>query len=54
MTGVQTCALPSYNPGLMVGMMEALGATAVPMAYDKVYSALQTGIIDGAENNWPS
>ena len=39
---------------LMVGMMEALGATAVPMAYDKVYSALQTGIIDGAENNWPS
>lgn len=39
---------------LMVGMMEALGATAVPMAYDKVYSALQTIIIDGAENNWPS
>lgn len=39
---------------LMVGMIEALGASAVPMAYDKVYSALQTGLIDGAENNWPS
>jgi TRAP-type C4-dicarboxylate transport system substrate-binding protein len=24
------------------------------MAYGEVYSALQTGVIDGAENNWPS
>ena len=32
---------------LMVGMIEALGASAVPMAYDKVYSALQTGVCDG-------
>ncbi len=35
-------------------MVEALGGTAVPMTYDKVYSALETGQIDGAENNWPS
>lgn len=39
---------------LMGRMVEFLGGTAVPMAYDQVYSALQTGRIDGAENNWPS
>lgn len=39
---------------MMAEMVEALGAIAVPMAYDQVYSALQRGIIDGAENNWPS
>jgi len=39
---------------LMVGLVEALGASATPMPYSEVYSALQTGVIDGAENNWPS
>lgn len=39
---------------LMVDMVEALGATAVPIAFDSVYSSLETDIIDGAENNWPS
>jgi len=37
-----------------VKMVNALGAVATPMAYGEVYSALQTGVIDGAENNWPS
>lgn len=39
---------------LMKSMVEALGALAVPMAYDEVYSALERGDIDAAENNWPS
>ena len=39
---------------LMVGLVEALGAVATPLAFGEVYSALQTGVIDGAENNWPS
>lgn len=39
---------------LMIAMVEALGASAVPMAYEDVYSALETGKIDAAENNWPS
>ncbi len=39
---------------LMVGLVEALGAVATPMPFGEVYSAIQTGIIDGAENNWPS
>lgn len=39
---------------LMVAAIEALGAIPVPMSYADVYSGLQTGEIDGAENNWPS
>ena len=39
---------------IMVNMVNALGAIATPMPFGEVYSALQTGVIDGAENNWPS
>ncbi len=39
---------------LMVDMVEALGASPTPMPYGEVYSAIQTNVIDGAENNWPS
>ena len=39
---------------LMVGMVKALGANPTPMPFGEVYGALQTGAIDGAENNWPS
>lgn len=39
---------------VFVDMMSALGANATPMPYGEVYSAIQTGVIDGAENNWPS
>ncbi|NQT60547.1 MAG: TRAP transporter substrate-binding protein [Bacteroidetes bacterium] len=39
---------------LMVGLVESLGAVATPMPFGEVYSAIQTGVIDGAENNWPS
>jgi TRAP-type C4-dicarboxylate transport system substrate-binding protein len=35
-------------------MANALGANGVAMGYDQVFSALQTGVIDGAENNPPS
>lgn len=37
-----------------VEIMDALGINATPMAYGEVYSAIQTGVIDGAENNYPS
>lgn len=37
-----------------VDMVEAFDGSATPMAYSEVYSALQTGVIDGAENNLPS
>lgn len=39
---------------VVLDMMEALGAEPVPLAFEEVYSALQTGVIDGAENNFPS
>jgi tripartite ATP-independent transporter DctP family solute receptor len=39
---------------LMVGLVESFGAVAQPMPFGEVYSALQTGVIDGAENNYPS
>lgn len=35
-------------------LIAALGASATPMPYGEVYSGLQTGVIDGAENNSPS
>ncbi|MCR8633825.1 MULTISPECIES: TRAP transporter substrate-binding protein [Paenibacillus] len=37
-----------------IDLMSALGANATPMAYGEVFSALQTGVIDAAENNYPS
>ena len=39
---------------IFVDMVSALGANATPMPYGEVYSSIQTGVIDGAENNWPS
>lgn len=39
---------------VFVDMVNAIGANATPMPYGEVYSGLQTGVIDGAENNWPS
>jgi tripartite ATP-independent transporter DctP family solute receptor len=41
------------NP-IFVDMVNALGGNGVAMGYDQVFSALQTGVIDGAENNMPS
>jgi tripartite ATP-independent transporter DctP family solute receptor len=37
-----------------VSMMRALGANATPMPAGEVFTGLKTGLIDGAENNWPS
>lgn len=34
-----------------IDMIEAMGGSATPMAYGEVYTALQSGVLDGAENN---
>ncbi|WP_374408475.1 TRAP transporter substrate-binding protein [Pelagerythrobacter sp.] len=39
---------------LYVAMINAMGANAVPIPYNEVYQSLAQGVIDGAENNWPS
>jgi tripartite ATP-independent transporter DctP family solute receptor len=41
------------NP-LFVDTMNAMGGNGIAMGYGEVFSALQTGVIDGAENNPPS
>ena len=37
------------NDPVMVGMVEGLGASATPVSFGELYSALQTGVVDGAE-----
>jgi len=39
---------------LWVALLEAMGANATPMPFGEVYTALKTGLVDGAENNYPS
>jgi tripartite ATP-independent transporter DctP family solute receptor len=39
---------------VMIDSMKALGANGVPVAWGELYTALQTGVVDGAENNHPS
>jgi tripartite ATP-independent transporter DctP family solute receptor len=39
---------------LSVAMIEAMGANATPMGMGEVYTAIKTGLVDGAENNIPS
>jgi len=39
---------------LMMALVTALGATPVPMGVGDIYASLQSGKIDGAENNIPS
>ncbi|HEY7459964.1 MAG TPA: TRAP transporter substrate-binding protein [Xanthobacteraceae bacterium] len=41
------------NP-VFVDSMNALGGNGVAMGYDQLINALQTGVVDGAENNYPS
>lgn len=39
---------------LWVSLVNAMGSTAVPIPYGEVYTALKTGLVDAAENNYPS
>jgi len=39
---------------LWVATIGALGASATPVPYAEVYTGLKTGLIDAAENNYPS
>ncbi|MFH6602548.1 TRAP transporter substrate-binding protein [Maribacter algicola] len=42
------------NDQMSVEMVNTLGASATPMAYGELYTALQQNVVDGAENNIPS
>jgi tripartite ATP-independent transporter DctP family solute receptor len=41
------------NP-VFVDTMNALGGNGVAMGFDQLVNAMQTGVVDGAENNYPS
>jgi len=45
----RTMAIPAH-----MKIVEALGATAIPIAWTETYTALQTGVVDGQENAIPS
>jgi len=51
---LQGLRMRTQQSQVVLDMMDALGAEPVPMAFEEVYSSLQTGVIDGAENNFPS
>ena len=41
------------NP-LFVDTMNALGGNGIAMGFDQLFNAMQTGVVDGAENNFPT
>src|SRR4026209_1101844 len=41
------------NP-VFVDTMNSLGGNGVAMGFDQLINAMQTGVVDGAENNYPS
>lgn len=42
------------NNNLYTAMISAMGGNPSPMAFAEVQQALKTGVVDGAENNFPS
>ena len=42
------------NSQVAINMVNTLGGSATPMAYGELYTAIQQGVVDGAENNPPS
>lgn len=42
------------NNQMAINMVNSLGGAATPMAYGELYTAIQQGVVDGAENNPPS
>lgn len=39
---------------MAIEMIQAMGASATPIAWGELYTSLQQGVVDGAENNPPS
>ncbi|MBR4670558.1 MAG: TRAP transporter substrate-binding protein [Butyrivibrio sp.] len=56
-TSIEDCVgmnIRVQESAIMADMISALGANPVEIVYSDVYSALEQGIVDAAENNWPS
>ncbi len=42
------------NNQMAINMVNSMGGSATPLSYGELYTALQQGVVDGAENNEPS
>ncbi|MDA9885758.1 TRAP transporter substrate-binding protein [bacterium] len=42
------------NNQMAIKMVNSMGGSATPLAYGELYTAIQQGVVDGAENNPPS
>ncbi|UMB61853.1 TRAP transporter substrate-binding protein [Lutibacter sp. A80] len=42
------------NNQMAINMVNSMGGSATPLSYSELYTALQQGVVDGAENNEPS
>ena len=42
------------NNQMAINMVNAMGGSATPLSYSELYTAIQQGVVDGAENNPPS
>lgn len=51
MKGMKIRVIPS---DLMVSLVSAMGASPAPMPMAEVYTGLKTGLVDAAENNYPT
>lgn len=51
LNGMKIRVMPSKTA---INMVEALGGSATPISWGELYTSLQQGIVDGAENNLPS
>jgi len=51
---VKGLKLRVMNDKMAIEMVNMLGGSATPMSFGELYTALQQGVVDGAENNAPS
>lgn len=53
-TDLSGLKIRTQESAVAMQMVRALGGAATPIAWGEVYTALQQGVVDGAENNPPS
>ena len=53
LTDIKSMKIRVPETQLMMDTMKALGAEPTPISYSELYSSLQSGVVDGAENGYP-
>ncbi|HXV63387.1 MAG TPA: TRAP transporter substrate-binding protein [Vicinamibacteria bacterium] len=53
-TDLEGLKIRTQESSLAISMVQALGGAATPIAWGELYTSLQQGVVDGAENNPPS